>query len=224
MAIFLSLTLALLLSPSTDAVAARQANPPPGLANAGFESPRPLEGWEIVTYGATSGSCHRREVIHEGRQSITGRGKQSLGHGAGAGSWPGSRQLVSIHGLGQDPWAATPGCARDRHVSSPALARARACWQRARTTGATPTGPGLSWFSRPSRRPRPDRAVPGRVRQGARHGLVRWPEPRRWSTLRKSPAVITREGLADRQDQRLQYGQFIEYLCDLVPGMWAEKL
>ena len=22
----------------------------------------------------------------------------------------------------------------------------------------------------------------------------------------------------------MQYGQFVEYLCDLVPGMWAEKL
>ncbi len=38
------------------------------------------------------------------------------------------------------------------------------------------------------------------------------------------PAVITRERLAAGTISPMQYGQFIEYLCNLVPGMWAEKL
>jgi alpha-L-arabinofuranosidase len=35
---------------------------------------------------------------------------------------------------------------------------------------------------------------------------------------------ITREGLGGGTISPMQYGQFVEYLCDLVPGMWAEKL
>jgi alpha-N-arabinofuranosidase len=39
-----------------------------------------------------------------------------------------------------------------------------------------------------------------------------------------SPLRVTREPLYPGEISPLQYGQFIEYLCDLVPGMWAEKL
>jgi alpha-N-arabinofuranosidase len=35
---------------------------------------------------------------------------------------------------------------------------------------------------------------------------------------------ITRQPLCPGEISPLQYGQFIEYLCDLVPSMWAEKL
>jgi alpha-N-arabinofuranosidase len=44
--------------------------------------------------------------------------------------------------------------------------------------------------------------------------------------LDASQAVIkmTRAPLVDAEISPYQYGQFIEYLCDLVPGMWAEKL
>jgi alpha-L-arabinofuranosidase len=35
---------------------------------------------------------------------------------------------------------------------------------------------------------------------------------------------ITREPLCGGTISPLQYGQFVEYLCDLVPAMWAEKL
>jgi alpha-N-arabinofuranosidase len=35
---------------------------------------------------------------------------------------------------------------------------------------------------------------------------------------------VTRKPLCAGEISPLQYGQFIEYLCDLVPGMWAEKL
>ncbi|MFI5387818.1 MAG: alpha-L-arabinofuranosidase C-terminal domain-containing protein [Fimbriimonadales bacterium] len=38
------------------------------------------------------------------------------------------------------------------------------------------------------------------------------------------PVRITREPLVPGRISHLQYGQFIEYLCDLVPSMWAEKL
>src|SRR5579885_2036977 len=35
---------------------------------------------------------------------------------------------------------------------------------------------------------------------------------------------VTRDSLRPGTIHPMQYGQFIEYLCDLVPGMWAEKL
>src|SRR5262249_40418318 len=35
---------------------------------------------------------------------------------------------------------------------------------------------------------------------------------------------ITRQPLVASVIDRKQYGQFIEYLCDVVPSMWAEKL
>jgi alpha-L-arabinofuranosidase len=40
----------------------------------------------------------------------------------------------------------------------------------------------------------------------------------------KNPLRITREFLHAGDISPLQYGQFVEYLCDLIPGMWAEKL
>jgi len=36
----------------------------------------------------------------------------------------------------------------------------------------------------------------------------------------KAPVVVTREFLAPGRINPFQYGQFIEYLCNLVPGMW----
>jgi alpha-N-arabinofuranosidase len=35
---------------------------------------------------------------------------------------------------------------------------------------------------------------------------------------------ISREPLVEARINPLQYGQFVEYLCDLVPSMWAERL
>ncbi len=38
------------------------------------------------------------------------------------------------------------------------------------------------------------------------------------------PLKVTREPLFKETLDRNQYGQFVEYLCDLIPSMWAEKL
>ncbi len=40
----------------------------------------------------------------------------------------------------------------------------------------------------------------------------------------KAPVVIKREFLQTSPISPYQYGQFIEYLCNVVPSMWAEKL
>ena len=40
----------------------------------------------------------------------------------------------------------------------------------------------------------------------------------------RTPIVVTRTPLVPGEISPLQYGQFIEYLCNLVPSMWAEQL
>ena len=40
----------------------------------------------------------------------------------------------------------------------------------------------------------------------------------------EASARITHEPLCDGTISPMQYGQFVEYLCDLVPAMWSEKL
>src|SRR6266850_908385 len=40
----------------------------------------------------------------------------------------------------------------------------------------------------------------------------------------QSPMVVTRQPLVNASINPMQYGQFVEYLCDLVPSMWAERL
>jgi alpha-N-arabinofuranosidase len=40
----------------------------------------------------------------------------------------------------------------------------------------------------------------------------------------RTPIRISRELLGPGEISPFQYGQFVEYLCNLVPGMWAEKL
>src|SRR6266571_3783962 len=44
------------------------------------------------------------------------------------------------------------------------------------------------------------------------------------TNLNSAAIRITREPLVEARINPMQYGQFVEYLCDLVPSMWAEKL
>ena len=44
------------------------------------------------------------------------------------------------------------------------------------------------------------------------------------TNLSNAPIRITREPVVEARINPMQYGQFVEYLCDLVPSMWSEKL
>jgi len=70
MTTLVSIILILLLSQRAEAIAAQQTNPQPTLANASFESPRLLDGWEIVTYGARVDVAIDDKEVHVGRQSL----------------------------------------------------------------------------------------------------------------------------------------------------------
>jgi alpha-N-arabinofuranosidase len=50
------------------------------------------------------------------------------------------------------------------------------------------------------------------------------PHPGRQVAPDQTWIKITREPLRPDRINPYQYGQFVEYLCDLVPSMWAEKL
>lgn len=60
----------------------------------------------------------------------------------------------------------------------------------------------------------------GKVAGAAWFDALRWEEMK----LTMAPITITHDPLGSGEISPFQYGQFIEYLCDLVPGMWAEKL
>lgn len=50
------------------------------------------------------------------------------------------------------------------------------------------------------------------------------PLPRGPADEQPADLRVTRDPLFTGEISPMQYGQFIEYLCDLVPSMWAEKL
>jgi len=58
----------------------------------------------------------------------------------------------------------------------------------------------------------------GRTSQANADEGLHKPDPR------QTALKVTRDFLRPGTINPMQYGQFIEYLCDLVPGMWAEKL
>ena len=70
----------------------------------------------------------------------------------------------------------------------------------------------------------PDRSVPGRIRKGSRDGMVRRPGDRTDRPERARRSSSRESSCGPARINPYQYGQFIEYLCTMVPAMWAEKL
>jgi len=66
----ISTILMLLLSQRAEAITSQQPDPQLILANPGFESPRLLDGWEIITYGARADVALDDNEVHEGRHSL----------------------------------------------------------------------------------------------------------------------------------------------------------
>jgi Carbohydrate binding domain len=223
MTILVSIILVLLLSQSPDAVVARQANPQLTLANAGFESARLLDGWEIVTHGARADVAIGDKEVHEGRQSLRVTASEASDTALG--------QEVCLN---PGRWYRFTGWVKTRGLQ-PLNAPVTGTFQVQRSAGRGQLASGLNhqgdtdwarvflFFQAPA---------DGRVRialfltgYGKGKGTA-WFDGLTLEVIDPSqlPAVITRERLAAGTISPMQYGQFIEYLCNLVPGMWAEKL
>jgi alpha-L-arabinofuranosidase len=209
--------LALGVIPQTD------RNPAPELRNPGFEVSSGVEGWDVVTYGAPAKVEPDRSVVHEGRQSlrITASERSDTAMGQELVLRPGGWYRFSgwVRTSGLDPHEA-PVCgtyqvqrAGGRGIlASGASHRGDNDWTQIVLAFQAPAdgrvriapflvgfgkGTGTAWFD----------------------GLALEAfEPSR------APAVITRDFLQTGRIEPGQYGQFIEYLCDLVPSMWADKL
>jgi alpha-N-arabinofuranosidase len=201
----------------------RADEPGGALRNPGFESSGPQGGWVVVTFGAPVRVDADREVVHEGDQSLRV-----------SASEPSDTALAQEVAVRPRGWYRFSGWVRTRALD-PMGAPVCGTYEIQRAGGQSRLAAGAShrgdtdWtqivlvFQAP---------VEGRVRiapffvgYGKGRGTV-WFDGLRLEEFEPPavPARITREPLQAARIEPGQYGQFIEYLCDLVPGMWADKL
>jgi alpha-N-arabinofuranosidase len=193
------------------------------LRNPGFESVSAIDGWEIVVYGPHAKFEADRVVVHEGRQSLRVDSAE-----------PSDVALGQEVTLRPRAWYRFSGWVRTRALD-PREAPVCGTYQVQRPGGRGTIASGASHPGNHDRTPvvlvfqAPD---DGRVRiatflVGFGKGTgTAWFDGIRLESFEPSraPAVITREFLQAGRIEPGQYGQFIEYLCNLVPGMWADKL
>jgi alpha-L-arabinofuranosidase len=193
------------------------------LKNGGFESRQPLENWQVITYGPPASVALDADVMHNGAHSLRV-----------------SSDEPSDTALGQDialapsvwyrfsGWVKTRGLERiDAQVSGTFQVQ-RSADRSAIAAGESHQG-DTPWtrvelvFQSPA-----DghvRIAPFLVGFGKGRGTA-WFDEMAIERIEpnESPVVITREFLRPGRINPFQYGQFIEYLCTMVPAMWAEKL
>ncbi len=193
------------------------------ILNPGFEARGAAESWEVVTYGA------RAEVVVDGQ--MVKEGRQSLRISAATPSDSALGQELSLRGGG---WYRLAGWVRTQALDplgSPTFGTLQV--QRPGGQGLIAAGPNhggdTDWteitliFQAP-----PDgrvRIAPFLVGFGKGTGTA-WFDGLTLGPVdpAQAPVRVTREPLVAGPISPLQYGQFVEYLCDLVPSMWSEKL
>ncbi len=192
-----------------------------GIQNPGFEER--LAGWSVHVYGAQPTIDADRQIVHEGKQSLRI-----------------SATELSDTALGQEVRLRPGRCyrfsgwVRTRQLD-PHRAPVYGTFQIQRPGGQGVLASGRNhsgdtdWTEVPIVFETP---ADGRVRiavflVGFGKGTgTAWFDDLKLEEVdpAQSPLRVTRKPLYDGAISPLQYGQFIEYLCDLVPGMWAEKL
>ena len=193
------------------------------LKNAGFESPNALEGWTLVTYGPSAGVALDGDVVHEGRQSLRVSAKEASDVALGQDLALEPARFYRFTG-----WVKTQGLERlDAKVSGTFQVQ-RAADRSAIAAGTNHQG-NTDWsrvelaFVAPA-----DgriRIAPFLVGYGKGRGTA-WFDAMAIERIdpADAPVIITRDFLRPARINPYQYGQFIEYLCTMVPAMWAEKL
>jgi alpha-N-arabinofuranosidase len=190
------------------------------LTNPGFEAG--TDGWSVVVYGAKPTVEADEKVTHEGKRSLRISSAEPSDAALGQelmlspGKWYRFRGWVRTRGL--DPHGApvygtfqiqTPG--GGSVIASGVNHDGDTDW----------TETTIDFEAPPSGRTRVSVFFTG---YGKGTGTA-WFDDLKLEELDVSKAVVkvTRDFLPGTISP-MQYGQFIEYLCDLVPGMWAEKL
>ena len=193
------------------------------LTNANFEEANPTNGWEVNVYGAPPRLELDSQVAHGGKQALRVSALD-----------PSDTALAQDVTLNPTQWYRFSAWIRTAGLES----------RGARITGTVqvqhPKGAGViaggsshagdtAWTNvSVCFLPPPD----GRVRlclfyAGFGCGVgTAWFDDIQLDEISPGRATIqiTREPLVAASINPMQYGQFVEYLCDLVPAMWAEKL
>jgi alpha-N-arabinofuranosidase len=191
------------------------------LTNAGFEAG--LEGWSIHVYGAKSKVALDTAMVHEGRQSLRISATEPSDTALGQEVTLKPGQLYRFTGwvrtMKLDPHGApVSGTFQVQHpagrgvIASGRSFRGDTDWTEVAIVFVAPPGGQV-------------RIAPFFVGYGKGTGTA-WFDDLRLEPVDPAmlPIKITRDPLVPGAIDPNQYGQFIEYLCDLVPSMWAEKL
>jgi alpha-N-arabinofuranosidase len=193
------------------------------LANPGFERTPVQTGWEVNVYGATPHIERDTRVFHGGRASLRVSADEPSDTALGQEIRLQAGRCYRLRG-----WVRTQGL--DPHGAS-VYGTLQIQWPHGSgvlASGANHGGDtGWTEVSVPFLAP-----SEGRVRVclffvgfGKGTGTA-WFDDLQIEEVKLSmdPITITREPLCPGAISPFQYGQFIEYLCTLVPHMWAEKL
>jgi alpha-N-arabinofuranosidase len=219
-----TLTLTVLIALPTGLAKAGPAPAPPAdakLANPGFDDK--LQGWFLHVYGAPSRVESDRKVVREGKCSLRISASQPSDTALGQEILLQAGQCYRLSGWvrtrGLNPRGAPVfGTFQVQHSGGQGILATGT-----NHAGDTPwTKVVLHFVAPPS----------GRVRIGVffvgfgKGTGTAWFDGLELKRVDLShvPARISRTFLFAEKISPLQYGQFMEYLCDLVPGMWAEKL
>jgi alpha-N-arabinofuranosidase len=193
------------------------------LRNPGFESPNAAEYWDAAVYGAKSKIEADPQEVREGRQSLrisaTEPSDTALGQEVQLKPSQWYKFSGSVKTQGLDPLdAPTFGTLQVQNPGGRGIIAA-----------GSNHGGDQSWtnvavfFKAPA---------DGRARMclffvgfGKGKGTAWFDGLHLEETdLTRFPVKVTRDPVCPGKISPLQYGQFVEYLCNLVPGMWAEKL
>lgn len=210
-----------LLAPLT-CVSASGGTEPAALENPGFESN--LDNWELAVYGAPAAAESDRKVKHGGSQALRIAATQPSDAAVGQEVRLKPRQWYRFAG-----WVKTAAL-------EPRDARVCGTFQIQKPGGAGVIASGAShrgdtdWALVPLYFESP---CDGRVRVAAFFAGYGKGTGTAWFgdlslepvQLAGEPVRLTREPLnGGAVISPYQYGQFLEYLCDSVPALWAEKL
>ncbi|MCC6727873.1 MAG: hypothetical protein IT208_00875 [Chthonomonadales bacterium] len=207
-------------------VAAARAGTPgptPALANPGFEEPAGPAPWTLHVYGARPEVTPDTERPREGARSL----RISSGEPTDAAL---GQELLLKAGR----WYRFTGWVRTRGLT-PTTAAVCGTYQIQMPGGRSviASGPSHTGDTDWTRVSLVFRAPPGGLTRiavfFAGYGLgagTAWFDAMtiEETPVNLAPLRVTREAIRGATISPLQYGQFVEYLCDLVPGMWAEKL
>ncbi|QVL34096.1 carbohydrate binding domain-containing protein [Telmatocola sphagniphila] len=182
-----------------------------------------ITGWQVTTYGAQAEVTVDPAITHEGKKSVRISSTMESDTALGQEMTLDPAKMYQITG-----WVRTNNL--DPHAAS---VSATIQVQKSEGKGSIVSGVnrrGTTEWTRVALAfgPPPDgkiRLVLFFVGFGKGTGTV-WFSDLKLEEIdpRKFPLKITHQPLFKESIDPFQYGQFVEYLCDLIPSMWAEKI